>query len=560
MFGSYIAARISIFCFAFLLVLGQSDPVFAQHTVVEAEEAIQSLEGSDDPEKIESLVGFYNLAAGYYLEEGNHEKAIERMQLGLQLCRDQKIDTATDSVMRTIQSVMTKTDPTGTLKFLKSQLSHPNASEHFKKEILKALVKQLDRSGDLIAAISMAKSALEAVQKQSPGTVEEVDALLEYSRLCDSAKFFDLGLESLKRAQTLAVKLNRTDILNRITSQLVRGLSSIDKYQEADEVLTSHIARARSSEDSSGLPLFYRLSLARIKIRLGEFAAAEKLISDIEKESIAKFGNYTPVAQSAKATCIFASAVADGSTEKAIPVVIETLEQAIESGQKIFTNPQMKASDYGISGDLLTLAAFEAIAGKNEAAMKKLDRVSNAIDFLENSFQRAVAGGATGVDETGVMIADQRVAVAELRQLLLVRGGKYEEALLVAEQSRGIAQAQLLKSRMGVEKGDQAVGITDVQQIQDVADSQQTTLVYYSLVHSLNPSVRESFSEDHAVNSPQYLYIWVVRPQQKIEFVSQVLPVRINDLVSVARDEILGVMDDADEDGDGEVFDGERHS
>ena len=100
---------------------------------------------------------------------------------------------------------------------------------------------------------------------------------------------------------------------------------------------------------------------------------------------------------------------------------------------------------------------------------------------------------------------------------------------------------------MGVEQGDQEVGITDVQQIQNVADSQKTTLVYYSLVHTINSSVRDSFSEDHAVNSPQFLYIWVVRPQQKIEFVSQVLPVRINDLVSVARDEIMGVMDDSDD-------------
>ena len=238
MLRSQIAADTTIVCLTFFLLLGSIDPVLAQHTVADAENVIQSLAGSEDPEKIESLVGFYNLAAGYYLEDGNHEKAIERMQLGLQLCRDRKLDSETDSVMRTIQSVMTKTDPTGTVKFLKTQLNHPNASEHFKKEILKALVKQLDKSGDLIASITMAKSVLEAVQKQSPGTVEEVDALLEYCRQCDSAKFFDLGLVSLRRAQTLAVKLNRMDILNRITSQLVRGLSSTDKYQEADEVLT----------------------------------------------------------------------------------------------------------------------------------------------------------------------------------------------------------------------------------------------------------------------------------------------------------------------------------
>ena len=441
MLRSQIAARTTIVCVAFFLLLGSIDPVLAQHTVDDAENVIQSLEGSEDPEKIESLVDFYNLAAGYYLEDGNHEKAIERMQLGLQLCRDRKLDSETDSVMRTIQSVMTKTDPTGIVKFLKTQLNHPNASEHFKKEILKALVKQLDKSGDLIASITMAKSVLEAVQKQSPGTVEEVDALLEYSRQCDSAKFFDLGLVSLRRAQTLAVKLNRTDILNRITSQLVRGLSSTDKYQEADEVLTDHIERARGSENSSGLQLFYQLSLARIKIRLGEFTAAKKIIGEVEKEATAKDSRYTHIAQSLKATSLFASAVADGSTEKTIPVVIETLKQAIESGRKLYTHSQIKAADYGISGDLLTLAAFEAIAGKNEAAMKKLDRVSNAIDFLKAQFQTAVASGATGVDETGVMIADLRVAVAELRQLLLVRGGKFEEALLVAEQSRGIAQA-----------------------------------------------------------------------------------------------------------------------
>ena len=124
---------------------------------------------------------------------------------------------------------------------------------------------------------------------------------------------------------------------------------------------------------------------------------------------------------------------------------------------------------------------------------------------------------------------------------------KSDEALVVAEQSRGEAQSELLERRMGIAQNTDDAQPIDIKQIQSIADSQTTTLVYFSLVHALDPATRRVFNKNHTVNSPQFLYTWVVRSQQEIKFVSQVLPVRINDLIAVARGEIADVMDEVDD-------------
>ena len=179
--------------------------------------------------------------------------------------------------------------------------------------------------------------------------------------------------------------------------------------------------------------------------------------------------------------------------------------------------------------------------------MKTLDRTRIAIVGKEDRFKRQIKNGYSESDESSVEIADQRAAVAELRQMILVRNGKIEEALVVAEQSRGEAQSELLERRMGIAQITDDAQPMDIQQIQFIADSQKTTLVYFSLVHALDPATRGFYKKNHTVNSPQFLYIWVVRPQQEIKFVSQALPVRINDLVSIARGEIVAVMEGAED-------------
>ena len=326
--------------------------------------------------------------------------------------------------------------------------------------------------------------------------------------------------------------------------------------KEAAEILIEQI---ESKGNSQSQPFMgeMQMTLSRLQTRLGEFDAAAKTIEGSGREWLAHFGTMPSFVLSIKASNLFARAVAEDSLEATMPTVITGLEEAIEQRIRIMKMNQdsvsegksvyKESTDRENAPDFLSLAAFEAIAGMDDAAMKSLDRTSIAIDTMENFYETYKSPNEASNDPAKVMIADQRAAIAEIRQMILVRNGKTDEALVVAEQSRGEAQSELLERRMGITQNTDDAQPIDIKQIQSIADSQKTTLVYFSLVHALDPATRRVFNKNHTVNSPQFLYTWVVRPQQEIKFVSQVLPVRINDLIVVARGEIADVMDEVDD-------------
>ena len=548
-----IATRTTILCLTIFLSMGQSNSVFAQESAAAPyEKIIQSmnLPGSEtDPAQKAQT---YSMAAIVHLGDGNLEKATERIEQALQMCRDQKLEAATPYALLVAAQVMKKMDPDGAAKFLKEQLHHPNASAAFKKEVYKALGQEQQLSGNFVSSIASSKAALDAVQKESPGSIEEAEALLDYGKKCLTAKFFDLGLDPLKRAKELGVKLNRYDISNRAAYQVAIGLLSINKDQEAAEVLIEQIESIGNSGNHLLLPQIW-LELIRVQTRLEDFDAAAKTIEDAYRKTVTSDGSESSFTLSLKAPHLFAKAVAEGSLEATVPKLIKLLEDSIErrirhmdalkemTKDQPTSNSALSWTDFQNVPDLLSLAAFKSIAGMDDSAMKTLDKTSVAIDSLDAFYEKTITSSATGLDEARILITDQRAAVAEIRQMILVRNGKSEEALVVAEQSRGVAQTELLKRRLGIEQTNDQPETIDVQQIQAIADTQNTTLVYFSLVHALDPATRDFFKKSHTVNSPQSLYTWVVRPNQKIEFISQDLPVRINELVSAARDEIMAV-------------------
>ena len=543
----------TILCLTILLSMGQCNSVFAQESAAAPyEKIIQSMNLPGSQTYPAQKAQTYSMAAIVHLGDGNVEKATERIEQALQMCRDQKLEAATPYALLVAAQVMKKMDPDGAAKFLKEQLYHPNASAAFKKEVYKALGQEQQLSGNFVSSIASSKAALDAVQKESPGSLEEAEALLGYGKKCLTAKFFDLGLDPLQRAKELGVKLNRYDISNRAAYQVAIGLLSIDKDKEAAEVLIEQIKSIRNSGNQLLLPQIW-LKLIRVQTRLEDFDAAAKTIEDAYGKTVTGDGSESNFTLSLKAPYLFAKAVAEGSLEATVPKSIKLLEESIElrirdmNALKEIAKDQptsisaLSWTDFQNVPDLLSLAAFKAIAGMDDSAMKTLDEASIAIDSLDDFYEKTINSSTTGLDEARILITDQSAAVAEIRQMILVRNGKFEEALVVAERSRGVAQTELLKRRLGIEQTNDEPETIDVQQIQAIADTQNTTLVYFSLVHALDPATRDFFKKSHTVNSPQSLYTWVVRPKQKIEFISQDLPVRINELVSAARDEIMAV-------------------
>ena len=117
-----------------------------------------------------------------------------------------------------------------------------------------------------------------------------------------------------------------------------------------------------------------------------------------------------------------------------MPTVIKGLKDAIEQRIRIMKINQdsvsegksvyKESTDRENAPDFLSLAAIEAIAGMDDAAMKSLDRTSIAIDTMENFYNTHKSSNEASNDPAKVMIADQRAAIAEIRQMILVRNGK----------------------------------------------------------------------------------------------------------------------------------------
>ncbi len=105
-------------------------------------------------------------------------------------------------------------------------------------------------------------------------------------------------------------------------------------------------------------------------------------------------------------------------------------------------------------------------------------------------------------DEANVALADQRVGVSELRQQILVKSGKVEEALEEAERYRGKAQAELMRRKLGADTDATDSMKMDLKQIVATARELKTTLVVYSLVRALDPDTRSFFAADNPWASP----------------------------------------------------------
>ncbi|NEO83374.1 MAG: CHAT domain-containing protein, partial [Spirulina sp. SIO3F2] len=108
-----------------------------------------------------------------------------------------------------------------------------------------------------------------------------------------------------------------------------------------------------------------------------------------------------------------------------------------------------------------------------------------------------------------VTLFEQQAHSYRLLQKALVAQGKIEDALVIAEASRGQALVEQLVQQYGRVSAAPPLSLNEIRQ---TAQQQNTTLVLYSLV---GDEVRVLGTE---ANYPNTLYTWVVQPNGQIQF------------------------------------------
>ncbi len=116
-------------------------------------------------------------------------------------------------------------------------------------------------------------------------------------------------------------------------------------------------------------------------------------------------------------------------------------------------------------------------------------------------------------DASKIAIFETQSQTYRLLQQSLVAQNKTNNALLIAERGRARAFVELLASRQSSNPNNQqTIKSLDLQQIQEIAKTQNATLVQYSIVYdAFKNQGKEEWRQSE-------LYIWVVKPTGEVAF------------------------------------------
>jgi tetratricopeptide (TPR) repeat protein len=115
-------------------------------------------------------------------------------------------------------------------------------------------------------------------------------------------------------------------------------------------------------------------------------------------------------------------------------------------------------------------------------------------------------------DDQKISIFDTQAGSYRFLQQALVAQNKFDQALFIAERSRGRALVELLDSKLSQKTSNQLnLKPPNLQGIKQIASQQNATLVQYSVGY-------EPFKVQGKQEWQQKLYIWVIKPTGEIAF------------------------------------------
>jgi hypothetical protein len=115
-------------------------------------------------------------------------------------------------------------------------------------------------------------------------------------------------------------------------------------------------------------------------------------------------------------------------------------------------------------------------------------------------------------DDQKISIFERQSDTYRFLQQALVAQNKFDQALLIAERSRGRALVELLDSKLSQKTSNQPnIKPPTLQEIQQIASQQNATLVQYSII-------AEPYQVQGKQEWQQKLYIWVIKPTGEIAF------------------------------------------
>lgn len=492
------------------------------------ENAIEQIRKSGEPT---ALIGVLTGAAYQALQAGDTDKAVAYVDEALQLARKTgQVDQVRSPLMIATQ-VLAKLDGDAPQQFLIRLLKQERGNAEIEMEILKTLGDQLLMAGDLVFAIQVFHDYADTAVEQAPESESAAWALLNYGRACINGRLFDLGIPALNQCKALATKLELFDVVAQADAALGNACLRTREFEIAINLFMKQLESAKKSHDRNSA--FAAIGgLAMAFIGMGDVENADKLLVNNVKD--ASGINRGQLIGYQAVLCL----MQDDAQH-----AIELMRQAIEAKESAL--PSSLIPGIGNAGlaemttmmDHSALAGYALRAGDLKVARDAIAKAQQGFAAMRRQVERAASFGATNLDASLTSISHVELSLSEFRQRILVQEGRIEEALVESEKGRGQSQLQLMEQRFGAGADAQPQPIS-IERIKQIASETDTTLVQYSVIHTVDFATRSLLGPEHSLSRAQALYVWLVTPEGQVHFAEIPLAGKLEALAQAVRLEV----------------------
>lgn len=522
-------SRICIACFLLFLL----SPLHAEEDLADRmDNALKQLRsvGQADPRTTASML---NSAAEGYILRGDFDTAFQRVTESLAICKENDFPNVSTSAFLTASKILNKIDDEKATQFLLGELKAEGVGTGYQRGVLKALNIHLAINGNQKLAIEGAHALLQIEKAENPNTDAHFWALLQFGQHCYTGRLFDLALPALTESRDMALKMNRPDLAAHSLQFLGFALAAEGKTEEARKLQQQELQLRRQAGEETSLR-FCLQNLATTQIQSGEYEEAAATLK--EAESLAK-DDFSRTFIIATKGALLAKQAIETKDDALFTEALALRRKAADMKVATSQFPEGQKELVAIM-DYLTVAYFELLRGNLTEAEKTVKVVEAGVDAYEKGQREAQKSAIFSADQVNLNMADQRAWIYDIRERIAIVKGDYENALVATENGRGLAQAELLKAKLGLPTSDKVVKEVDLATIKKIAHDHNTTLVVYSLAHLLSPDFRRYFPRDSPFQHPATLHTYVVTPGGDLHFHKTPLKGPLRHLIEMARAEI----------------------
>ncbi|MGB3206032.1 MAG: CHAT domain-containing protein [Crinalium sp.] len=366
-------------------------------------------------------------------------------------------------------------------------------------------VDNLLKKADILATLGLAYNKT-GKYIEAENTLRQGLSLIRENLSCSSSKNRDLDLEECQSVEVrilqnltfLYIDLNQIDKARYYLSE-ARRISSTDGEVKPPASDNSNqfaekleAARQRLIESQKiGMPQMEALGYQDIAGVYKEFGYYNEALSNYQEAlKIAnQFGYLELQAVNLMQMGILYNKI--GKDEQAL----KYFQQSVNAFKKFNNN----------NGTLTNLYFIALLQRKNNQLVSATETLQNAADLLDT-----LRVGLPDNYKISVLDGVIKKGIYQNLQQILVAQNQFESALEVAERGRARAFVELLNAKLSSTASQLSqLPPLKLQQIKQIAKTQNATIVEYSIIKFREPGYREEQEE---------FYIWVVKPTGEVRF------------------------------------------